>query len=119
MSGCGNVECLSRYRRASYLDGYQAGYAVYMTQLEVDAMERSIEAKSGELEQVWSELDSVTNDLEQSDVDGASRTLWVEATQKLMAHQTRLSAEIDELESEVGARKTQLTQMRHAIAISY
>ncbi len=104
---------------ASYLDGYQAGYAVYMTQLEVDAMERSIEAKSGELEQVWSELDSVTNDLEQSDVDGASRTLWVEATQKLMAHQTRLSAEIDELESEVGARKTQLTQMRHAIAISY
>ena len=35
-----------------------------------------------------------------------------------MARQTKLGAEIDELESEVGARKAQLTQMRHAIAIS-
>jgi hypothetical protein len=102
----------------SYLDGYQSGYAVYLTQLEVDTMERSIEAKSGELEQVWSQLDAVANSLEQSDIDAASRSVWLEQSHALMARQTRLGTEIDELESEVGARKAQLTQMRHAIAIS-
>jgi len=58
---------------SGYLDGYQSGYEVYLTQLEVDAMERSIETKSGELEDVWSELDAVVSNLEQSDLDNASR----------------------------------------------
>ena len=104
---------------AEYLDGYQSGYATYMTQLEVASMERSIEAKSDELERVWSALDSVMNNLEQSDVDAASRALWLEASHALMAQQTQLNAEIDGLESEVNARKVELTQTRHAIAISY
>jgi hypothetical protein len=104
---------------AEYLDGYQSGYATYMTQLEVDAMERSIEAKSDELERVWSALDSVMSNLEQSDVDVASRTLWLEASHALMTQQTQLNAEIDGLESEVSARKAELAQTHHAIAISY
>jgi hypothetical protein len=104
---------------AEYLDGYQSGYAIYMTQLEVDAMERSIEAKSDELERVWSALDSVMNNLEQSDVDATSRALWLETSRALMAQQTQLNAEIDGLESEVSTRKAELAQTRHAIAISY
>jgi hypothetical protein len=101
-----------------YLDGYQSGYAVYLTQLEVDTMERAIETKSNELEQVWSELDAVANSLEQGDIDAASRSLWIEQSHALMTRQTRLGSEIDELESEVGARKAELTQMQHAFAIS-
>ncbi len=104
---------------AEYLDGYQSGYAVYMTQLEVDAMERSIEAKSDELERVWSALDSVMNNLEQSDVDAASRALWLEASRALMGEQTQLNSEINWLESEVSARKAELAQTRHAIAVTY
>ena len=101
-----------------YLDGYQSGYAVYLTQLEVDTMERAIETKSNELEQVWSELDALANSLEQGDIDAASRSLWIEQSHALMTRQTRLGSEIDELESEVGARKAELTQMQHAFAIS-
>ncbi len=104
---------------AEYLDGYQSGYTIYMTQLEVDAMERSIEAKSYELQRVWSALDSIMNNLEQSDVDAASRALWLEASHALVAQQTQLNGEIDGLESEVNARKAELAQTRHAIAISY
>ena len=104
---------------ASYLDGYQSGYAVYLTQLEVDAMERSIEAKSNELQRIWSELDAVASNLEQNDFDGASRSQWLTESHALMTHQAEVSAEIDALESEVDARKAQLTQLRHAIAISY
>jgi hypothetical protein len=104
---------------AEYLDGYQSGYTIYMTQLEVDAMERSIEAKSDQLERVWSALDSVMNNLEQSDVDATSRALWLDASHALMAQQTQLNTEIDGLESEVSARKAELAQTRHAIAISY
>lgn len=104
---------------AEYLDGYQSGYAIYMTQLEVDAMERSIEAKSDQLERVWSALDSVMNNLEQSDVDAASRAIWLDASHALMAQQTQLNTEIDGLELEVSARKAELAQTRHAIAISY
>ena len=104
---------------ASYLDGYQSGYTVYLTQLEVDALERSIETKSGELERIWSQLDAVASDLEQTDIDAPSHVLWTEHSHALMARQTKLNAEIDELESEIAARKAQMTQMRHAIAISY
>ena len=104
---------------ASYLDGYQSGYAVYMTQLEVDAMQRSIAAKSGELEKIWSELDALASNLEQSDIDDSSRRRLLEESRRLTARQAEIGAEIDELESEVGARKVQLTQLRHAIAISY
>lgn len=104
---------------ASYLDGYQAGYTVYLTQLEVDVMERSIETKSSELERIWSQLDAVAGDLEQTDIEAPSHVLWVEHSHALMARQAKLNAEIDELESEIAARKAQLTQMRHAIAISY
>jgi hypothetical protein len=101
-----------------YLDGYQAGYVVYLTQLEVDAMERSIEAKSAELENVWSKLHALASHLEQRDIDSASRTRWLAESRTLMTRQTEIGAEIDELESEVGARKAQLTQLRHAIAVS-
>ena len=93
---------------ASYLDGYQSGYTVYLTQLEVDAMERSIETKSGELERIWSQLDAVASDLEQTDIDAPSHVLWIEHSHALMARQTKLNAEIDELESEIAARKAQM-----------
>jgi hypothetical protein len=104
---------------ATYLDGYQAGYAVYLTQLELDALERSIETKSAELERIWSQLDAVASDLEQTDADAPSHVLWDEHSHALMARQAKLNAEIDELESEIAARKAQLTQVTHAIAISY
>jgi hypothetical protein len=104
---------------ATYLDGYQAGYAVYLTQLELDALERSIETKSGELERIWAQLDAVASDLEQTDADAPSHALWDEHSHALMARQAKLNAEIDELESEIAARKAQLTQVPHAIAISH
>ena len=103
---------------STYLDGYQSGYSIYLMQLEVDATERAIELKSNELEQVWSMLDAVSNNLEQNDLDSAQRTHWLEELASLTNRQTKIGMELDELESDVSARKTQLTQQRHAIAIN-
>ena len=103
---------------STYLDGYQSGYSIYLMQLEVDAMERAIESKSTELEQVWSTLDEVAGNLEQSDLDPLQRARWLEASHALTTKQSEIGAEIDEMESEVSARKAQLTQLRHAIAVS-
>jgi hypothetical protein len=84
----------------AFLDGYQSGYAVHLAQLEVDAMERSIETISNELKSVCVELDAATG---------------VRARQ-LSARRSNLTNELDELESEVAFRKTQLMHMRHGIA---
>jgi hypothetical protein len=84
----------------AFLDGYQSGYAVHLAQMEVDAMERAIETMSKELEDVCTALDAGTGgDLQQ-----------------LSWRRSSLTAELDELESEVAFRKTQLLQMRHSIA---
>jgi hypothetical protein len=84
----------------AFLDGYQSGYAVHLAQLEVDAMERASETMSKELEDVCTALDTAS---------GAQ-------AQRLSAHRSSLTAELDELESEMAFRKTQLLQMRHSIA---
>lgn len=103
---------------STYLDGYRAGYAVYLIQLEVDAMERALESKSNELEQVWSMLDAVAVNLEQSDIGAAQRAHWLEESRSLTTRQRELNAQLDELESEISARKAQLDQQSHAIAFS-
>jgi Protein of unknown function (DUF2799) len=105
-------------RASAYLDGYQSGYAIYLMHLEVDAMERSIEEKSDVLEDIWSELDVVSENLEQSDISAVQRDRWVEQARALTKRQDQISAEIDELEADVSARKAELTQRRQAIAIS-
>jgi hypothetical protein len=104
---------------SSYLDGYQAGYSIYLSQLEVDALERSIELKTNELEQVWSMLDAVAHNLEQSDSDPEQRSHWLDESVALTTRQSQLGAQLDELEADVSARKAQLTQQRSAIAINY
>ena len=71
-----------------------------------------------ELERIWSQLDAVASDSTNRHRRPFA-VLWVEHSHALMARQAKLNAEIDELESEIVARKAQLTQMRHAIAISY
>jgi len=103
---------------STYLDGYQSGYSLYLLQLEVDAMERTIEAKSTQLGKIWSNLDHIANDLDQSDLAPDQRERSVQESRLLVAKQNRLGAEIDELESEVSARKAQLSQLRHAIAVN-
>ena len=85
---------------SAFLDGYESGYAVHLAQLEVDAMERTIETMSNELKGVCAELDTAT---------GAR-------VKQLSARRSGLTAKLDELESEVVFRKTQLLQMRHGIA---
>ena len=84
----------------AFLDGYQSGYALHLAQLEVGAMERSIETMSKELEDVCTALDAASG----------------VQVQQLSARRSSLSAELDELESEVAFRKTQLLQMRRGIA---
>lgn len=86
----------------AFLDGYQSGYAVHLAQMEVEAMERAIEALSNELKNVCATLDA-----------GGGRE-----TQQLSARRNSLTAELDELESEVAFRKTQLLQMQHGIAVN-
>jgi hypothetical protein len=101
-----------------YIDGYQSGYSLYLTQLEVDAMERAIETKSADLEQIWSELDAVARKLDETDADSVLRPRLLDASRALTLQQTATSIEIDELEFEVSARKKQLSALQHAFAIS-
>ncbi len=91
----------------AYLDGYQSGYTIYLTQLEVDTMERAIEAKSAELARVTATLNAAPAGLAQRD-----------ALQALISQQHAIGNQLDELESEVSARKAQLTLLLHAIADS-
>jgi len=105
-------------RASAYLDGYQSGYAIYLMQLEVDAMERSIDEKSNVLEDIWSELDIVSENLEEHDASAFQRDRWVEQARALTKRQDELTAEIDELEADVSARKAELAQRRQAIAIN-
>jgi Protein of unknown function (DUF2799) len=103
---------------SAYLDGYQEGYAVYLVQTEIEELERTIELKSTELEQIWSMLDAVANSMEQSDLDSSQRQYWIDESQTLAARQSTLEAELDELESDISARKSLLEYQRHAIAIN-
>ncbi len=91
----------------AYLDGYQSGYTLYLTQLEVDAMERAIEAKSAELARVTATLNAAPCGLAQRD-----------ALQSLISQQRMIGNQLDELESEIFARKSQLALQLHAIAES-
>jgi hypothetical protein len=84
----------------AFLEGYQSGYAVHLGQMEVEAMERAIETLSKDLEDVYAALDAATD---------------AEIPQ-LSVRRGSLTAQLDELESEVALRKTQLSQMRHSIA---
>jgi len=105
-------------RASAYLDGYQSGYAIYLMQLEVDAMERSIDEKSNALEDIWSELDVVSENLEEKDLSTIQRDRWIGQARALTKRQDQLTAEIDELEADVSARKAELAQRREAIAIN-
>jgi hypothetical protein len=105
-------------RASAYLDGYQSGYAIHLMQLELDATERTIDEKSNVLEDIWSELDVVSENLEQSDVSTVQRNRWIEQARALTKRQDEISAQIDELEADVSARKAELAQRRQAIAIN-
>jgi hypothetical protein len=105
-------------RATAYLDGYQSGYAIYLMQLEVAAMERTIDEKSDVLEDIWSELDVVAENLEEADVSAIQRARWIEQAHALTKRQDELVSQIDELEADVSARKAELAQRRQAIAIN-
>ncbi len=89
----------------AYLDGYQSGYTIFLTQLEVDAMEREIETKSAELARVTATINAATGGLPQRD-----------ELQSLIAQQRVIGNQLDELESEVSARKAQLSLRLDAFA---
>jgi hypothetical protein len=89
----------------AYLDGYQSGYTLYLTQLEVDAMERAIEAKSAELARVTATLNAAPSGLAQRD-----------ELQSLISQQRMIGNQLDELEAEIFARKAQLSLQLHALA---
>jgi len=105
-------------RASAYLDGYQSGYAIYLMQLEIDAMERSIDDKSDVLEEIWSALDVVSENLEEKDVPAIQRDRWIEQARALTKRQDQLTAEIDELQADTTARKAELAQRRQAIAVN-
>jgi Protein of unknown function (DUF2799) len=98
----------------AFLDGYQSGYAVHLAELEIDAMERAIHAMSSDLNEIWSALDAVSQRLQTTDATSAEQAQWRTETSQLAARRDRLTGELDELE--VAFRKTQLLQMRHAVA---
>jgi Protein of unknown function (DUF2799) len=100
----------------AFLDGYQTGFAVHLAQLEIDAMERAIEAMSSDLKQTWSALDRTSIQLEGSDATPAEQQQWRTQVRRLATRQQRLTEELDELETEVAFRKTQLLHLRHTIA---
>ena len=89
----------------AYLEGYQSGYTIYLTQLEVDAMEREIESKSTELAQVTDALAAAPGGLTARD-----------ALLALVSQKHVVSNQLDELEAEVSARKAELARQRNAIA---
>lgn len=101
-----------------YIDGYQSGYSVYLTQREIDTMERAIETKSADLKQLWSALDTVARKLDQSGADSVLRPLWLDESRTLTLQQAATIAELDELESEVSARKKQLSVLQHALVFN-
>jgi len=101
-----------------YIDGYQSGYSIYLTQLEIDTIERAIETKSADLKQLWSALDAVARKLDQANADSVLRPRWLDELRTLMLQQAATIAELDELEFEVSARKTQLSTLQHALAFS-
>ena len=102
----------------SYLDGYQSGYAIYLSQLEIEAMEHAIEAKSAELEQVYAALDAVSNRLAEPDANLARRLHQLDQSRVLGSQENSISRQLDELESEVTARKAQLSRQLNAYAFS-
>lgn len=99
----------------TFLEGYQNGYAVYLAQLEIDAMERAIETMSKDLEQVSAARTAAQTKAERS-TDAPERLRWSGEARQLTDNEHALATELDELESEIAFRKTQLEQMRHTVA---
>ena len=102
----------------AFLDGYQRGYALHLTQREIDSMERAIEALSGDLERTWAQLDAARAELQERDAAGADAGPMRERVARLTDSENALSAQLDELEAELASRKQQLLQARHMFAAS-
>ncbi len=94
----------------AYLDGYQSGYSIYLTRLEIDATEGAIESKSAELEHIWSMLDVANGDLSRGDLDSGARARRLAQSASLTTRQRQITREIDELEADLSARKSQLSE---------
>jgi septal ring factor EnvC (AmiA/AmiB activator) len=100
----------------AFVDGYQAGYTIHLAQLEVEALERAIQAVSDDLQRSWrasAEVGARLADLAEDSAQG--HHLRAEAS-ALTVQQDRLRRQLDELEADVAARKQQLLSQRHFLA---
>jgi hypothetical protein len=91
----------------AFADGYEAGFTIHLAQLEIEAMERAIEAVSMQLQQNWRDTADVAAKLNQAVDDSDRRELQHEAT-ALTAQQDALTRQLDELELDVASRKSRL-----------
>jgi Protein of unknown function (DUF2799) len=101
-----------------FLDGYQRGYALHLTQREIDSMERAVEALSGDLTRTWSQLDAARTELRERSAAGADTRPIRERVAHLTESEHALSIQLDELEADLASRKQQLLQARHMFAAS-
>lgn len=99
----------------AFLDGYQRGYALHLTEREIDSMERAIEVTSGDLSRTWTQLDGARSELHaRSSAEDSSAIRERIARLSDKAH--TLSAQLDEMEADLKSRKQQLLQARHMFA---
>ncbi len=107
---------------SAFIDGYQSGHSIYLMQQEIDAMERAVESKSIALQRVWSTLDTVKGDLLRRDLGSAERSRRIAQSASLTVQQHEIDLELGELEADLSARKSQLSEQlseqRHTIAIN-
>jgi len=101
-----------------FLDGYQRGYALHLTEREIDSMERAIEALSGDLSRTWSQLDRARAEWPAQSSAGENPSAVRARIARLTDKAHTLSARLDEMEADLQSRKRQLLQARHMFAAS-
>jgi ribosome modulation factor len=100
----------------AFLDGYQRGYALHLTEREIDSMERAIEALSGDLSHTWSQLDGARVELRALSSAGEDSSATRARIARLTDKAHTLSTQLDEMEADLASRKQQLLQARHMFA---
>ena len=91
----------------AFADGYQTGFAIHLAQLEIETLERAVQALSKQLQQNWRDTADISAQLEQAVDESARRELQHEFT-ALTLRQDGLTRQLDELELDVASRKSRL-----------
>ena len=100
----------------AFLDGYQRGYALHLTEREIDSMEHAIEVLSGDLSHTWSQLDAARAEMRSRSSAGEDSRATRARVARLTDKAHTLSTQLDEMELDLASRKQQLLRARHMFA---